>query len=219
MKKTKRLFRWTILTLIISYLILCFCFYVLQENFLFTNTKSSNYVNEFDGKYSERNIQTKDGKRLNGLLFTSDSSKGLIFYLHGGGHTLEKWGKYAGTYTKLHYDIFFLEYRGFGKSEGELPNERQMYSDVQDAYNDLKKTYLEKNIIVLGYSFGTAPAAMLAVKNKPRELILQAPYYSGSEAVRNNYLLLYSIIPSFLLKYKLKTFEFVEKAKVPIVIF
>lgn len=50
-------------------------------------------------------------------------------------------------------------------------------------------------------------------------LILQAPYYSADEAVKNNYPFLHSIIPSFLLKYKLKNYEFVQQTKVPIVIF
>lgn len=184
-----------------------------------THTKPSNYKYQFNSKFEERNIQTKDGKKLNGLLFKSDSSKGLIFYLHGGGHTLDKWGKYAKTYTNLHYDIFFLDYRGFGKSQGDLPTEKQLYSDVQDAYNNLKTTYQENEIVVFGYSFGTAPASMLAANNKPMMLILQAPYYSGNEAVKNNYPFLYSIIPSFLLKYKLKTYEFVRNTKVPVVTF
>ncbi len=183
------------------------------------DTKLSKYEFQFDGKFEERYIRTKDGKKLSGILFKSDSSKGLIFYLHGGGHTLDTWGKYAKAYINLHHDIFFLDYRGFGKSEGTLPTEEQLYSDVQDAYNNLKATYKENNIIVLGYSFGTAPASMLAAGNKPKMLILQAPYYSGDEAVKNNYPFLYSIIPSFLLKYKLKTYKFVEQTKVPIVIF
>lgn len=219
MKRIKKFFRFTLIALLISYIILCLGYYFFQKYFLMTNTKPSNYVYQFDGKFEERNIQTKDGKKLNGLLFKSDSSKGLIFYLHGGGHTLDKWGKYAKTYTNLHYDIFFLDYRGFGKSEGDLPTEKQLYSDVQDAYNNFKTTYQENNIIVFGYSFGTAPASMLSADNKPKMLILQAPYYSGDEAVKNNYPFVYSIIPSFLLKYKVKTVEFVEKTKVPIVIF
>jgi pimeloyl-ACP methyl ester carboxylesterase len=219
MKKTKNIFRWAIISLLISYIILCLCYYFFQEYFLMTNTKSSNDVYQFNSKFEERNIQTRDGKRLNGLLFKSDSSKGLIFYLHGGGHALDKWGKYAKTYTNLNWDIFFLDYRGFGKSKEDLPTGKQLYNDVQDAYNNLKTTYKEDNIIVFGYSFGTAPAAMVAADNKPRMLILQAPYYSGDEAVKNNFPFLYSIIPSFLLKYKLKTYEFIKRTKVPIIIF
>lgn len=219
MKKIKKFFRFTLIALFIAYIILCLGCYFFQKYFLMTNTKSSNDVYQFEAGFEEKNMLTRDGKKLNGLLFKSDSSKGLIFYLHGGGHTLEKWGKYAKTYTNLHHDIFFLDYRGFGKSEGALPTEKQLYNDVQDVYDNLKVICNEEKIIVFGYSFGTAPASMLAAANKPKMLILQAPYYSGDAAVKNNYPFLYSIIPSFVLRYKLKTYEFVEQTEVPIVIF
>jgi pimeloyl-ACP methyl ester carboxylesterase len=218
MKKRKVAFKWTVSILLVLYAGLCICYYCFQEKFLFTHTKPSDYTYQFDNKFEERNILTRDGKKLNGLLFKSDSSKGLIFYLHGGGHTLDKWGKYAGTYTNLHYDIFFLDYRGFGKSEGDLPTEEQLYNDVQDAYNNLKTSYKEEAIVVFGYSFGTAAAARLASLNNPKMLVLQAPYYSGAAAVKNNYPFLYAIIPSFLLKYKLKTCDYVKGVKSPIVI-
>jgi uncharacterized protein len=209
---------WIAIIILSAYLLLCLFYYIFQQYFLFTNTKPvHDYV--FDGKFEERNILTKDGKKLHGLLFKSDSSKGLIFYLHGGGHALDRWGKYATTYTNLQYDIFFLDYRGFGKSDGNVPTEKQLYSDVQDAYNNLKTTYNEDDIVVFGYSLGTAPAAMLAAANSPGKLILQAPYYSGAEAVRNNYPFLYSIIPSFLLKYKLETYKFLQQTKTSVVIF
>jgi len=218
MKIRKRIIQWTV-SLLTLYICLCLCYYFFQEKFLFTHTSPSNHAYQFEGKVEERNIQTRDGLKLNGLLFKSDSSKGLIFYLHGGGHTLDKWGKYARTYTDLHYDIFFLDYRGFGKSEGGLPTEKQLYNDVQDAYNNLKTSYKENAIVVLGYSLGTAPAAMLASANNPKMLILQAPYYSGEEAVKDNYPFLYSIIPSCLLQYKLTTCDYVKKTRSPIIIF
>jgi acetyl esterase/lipase len=163
MKNWKKTLRFTIISLLAVYLLICGCYYFLQEKFLFTHTQPSGYSYQFKGSYEERNIQTRDGKKLNGLLFKSDSSKGLIFYLHGGGHTLDKWGKYAPVYMGLQYDIFFLDYRGFGKSEGDVPTEKELYADVQDAYNNLKTSYHEDSIIVFGYSFGTAPAAMLAI--------------------------------------------------------
>ncbi len=218
MKKARKTILRAAGILLIAYILLCLCYYSFQEKFLFTNTRPTSYAYHFDNQFEEHNIQTKDGKKLNGLLFRSSSSKGLVFYLHGGGHALDKWGQYAGTYLKLGYDIFFLDYRGFGKSEGNVPTEKQLYSDVQDAYNNLKGSYQEDRIVVLGYSFGTAAAAMLAAHNSPKLLILQAPYYNGDEAVKGNYPFLYAIIPSFLLKYKLKVNEFVKGTQAPIVI-
>jgi len=130
-----------------------------------TNTKPSNYVYQFDRKFEERNIQTKDGKKLNSLLFKSD--------LHGGGTLLTN-GANMQELTPICIMTYSLDYRGFGKSEGNLPSEKQLYSDVQDAYNDLRTSYKENNIVVFGYSFGTAPASMLAADNNSKMLILQA---------------------------------------------
>jgi pimeloyl-ACP methyl ester carboxylesterase len=217
-KKFKKPLLWTAGILLVAYIGLCLAYYFLQEKYLFTNTKPSSYNYQFNEKHEELTIQARDGKKLNGLLFKTDSAKGLLFYLHGGGHALDRWGTYAKTYTDLHYDIFFLDYRGFGKSEGDVPTEKELYQDVQDAYTDLKKLYPENAIVILGYSFGTAAAAKLASENHPKMLLLQAPYYSGEDAVRNNYPFLFAIIPSFLLKYKLKTYEFIKKVQSPIVI-
>lgn len=78
-----------------------------------------------------------------------------------------------------------MDYRGYGKSEGSIKNEDELYSDVQEVYNYLKSFYNENKIIVLGYSIGTGPAAFLASKNHPKELILQAPYYSLPDAMHH----------------------------------
>jgi len=86
---------------------------------------------------------------------------------------------------------------------------------VQLAYNTLKTKYGEKEIIVLGYSIGTGAATKLASINKPRLLILQAPYFSLTDLVKHNF----KIVPSFLLKYKFETNIFLSACKMPVVIF
>ena len=73
------------------------------------------------------------------------------------------------------------------------------------------------NIIVFGDSLGTAPAAMLAANNKPRMVLLNAPFYSGTDLAKHWYPFL--LLPTFAVKYPLNTYQFVQKATVPIVIF
>lgn len=147
--------------------------------------------------------------------FKADTSKGLIFYLHGNAGSLKSWGEIAKTYTSLHYDLFILDYRGYGKSEGTISSEAQLYKDVHVVYNNLKTKYDENKIIVLGYSIGTGPATELAAANHPKLLILQAPYYSMTDLMKHNY----PIIPAFLLKYKFETNKNIRNCKMPIVIF
>ena len=200
----------------ILYVLVCIHLYFFQEKMIFAPEKlSALHSFHFNADFQEMNIQTSDSESLNGLLFKADSSKGLIFYLHGNGGCVDSWGEISKVYTDLHYDLFMLDYRGYGKSSGEISSQEQLFSDVQLAYDKLKLVYPENKIIILGYSIGTGLATKLASENEPKHLILQAPYYSLTDMMKDRY----PIIPTFLLKYKLATDEFIRKCKMPITIF
>ena len=198
------------------YIIVCGLLYAFQEKLIFFPQKlEKNHQFSFNQKFEEINVKTIDGIYLNGLLFKADSSKGLIFYLHGNAGSLSSWGGVAETYTDLNYDIFILDYRGYGKSEGSINGQEQLFQDIQTVYDELKNKYKEDKIIVLGYSIGTGPASKIASTNNPKLLILQAPYYSLTDLMRNTY----RIIPTFILKYTFETNEFIKNCKMPVVIF
>lgn len=203
-------------TLIGFYLILCGALYFFQEKLIFFPQElEKNYQFEFEGDYKEFDFKTSDGKLLNGLLFKADSAKGLIFYLHGNAGSLSSWGNVATTFTELNYDVFILDYRGYGKSEGAIISQKQLFEDNQLVYNELKKDYREEDILILGYSIGTGMASKLASNNKAQHLILQAPYYSLTNMMRQRY----SFIPTFILKYKFETHEYLKNCQMPITIF
>lgn len=198
------------------YILTCILLYFFQEKLIFFPQKlESNYKFSFDQKFEEINIKTADNKLLNTVLFKADSSKGVIFYLHGNAGSLGSWGDVAKTYTDLNYDVFMLDYRGYGKSEGTINGQSQFFQDIQTAYDKLKTRYSEDKIIVLGYSIGTGLAAKVASTNDPKLLILQAPYYSLTHMMRHTY----PIIPTFILKYKFETSDYIKDCKMPIVIF
>lgn len=214
-----KLMKTSIIILVIVaviYVLICILLYFYQENLIFFPQKlSENHQFQFNQKFEEILIETDDNIKLSGVLFKADPSKGLIFYLHGNAGSIDSWGNIAQTYTDMNYDLFMLDYRGYGKSEGEIKSETQFYSDVQKSYDKLKLSYNEKDIIVLGYSIGTASAARLASTNNPRMLILQAPFYSLTDMMRHNY----PIIPNAILKYKFETGKFIQNTTVPITIF
>jgi len=196
-------------------LILCTMLYLNQEELIFFPTKlPANHQFRFNADFQERYFSTPDGHKLHGLLFKADTSNGLIFYLHGNAGGLDSWGELASTYTGLNYDVFMLDYRGYGKSEGHITSEKQFHEDVQLAYDHLKKEYPEKQIVILGYSIGTGTAARLAAHNEPGMLILQSPYYSLVDLAQK----LYPMVPAAIIKYKFKTHEYVEKTAAPIVL-
>ena len=192
-----------------------YCIFFQEKLIFFPQKLKKEYKFEFNQDFEELNFKTEDNVLLNGILFKADTSKGLIFYLHGNAGSLKSWGEIAKTYTDLNYDLFMLDYRGYGKSEGAISSQNQLYKDIQTVYDNLKTKYDENKIIVLGYSIGTGLATKLASSNHPKLLILQAPYYSLTDLMKHDY----PMIPAFILKYKLETNKYITGCKMPIVIF
>ncbi len=202
---------------VLAYVGICAMLYYNQEDMIFPGTKlAKDYKFNFRESFEELRVSAPDGKVLSGALFkTSDTSKGLIFYLHGNGGALDSWGDMAVVYTSMGYDIFILDYRGYGKSEGKIENEKQLMGDVQYAYNSMKKRYAEDKITVIGYSIGTGLATKIAADNKPLRLLLLAPYYSLQDLVQDKY----PLVPSFALKYKIESCKFLTQVQCPVSIF
>jgi pimeloyl-ACP methyl ester carboxylesterase len=197
------------------YILVCVAFYFFQEKIIFLpETLEKSHQFDFEQAFEELNFKTADGKLINGLLFKADSTKGLIFYLHGNAGSLKQWGNAASTYTDLDYDIFILDYRGYGKSEGKITSQEQVFQDNQMVYDELTKRYDEKNIILLGYSIGSGMASFLASENDSKRLILQAPYYSLTDLAGQ----MFPFIPSFTLRYKFATNEYLKNCNMPVTI-
>src|ERR1700748_3780433 len=102
-----------ILLIIFSiYIGICVLLFFNQENLIFfPKYLRPDFQFTFQQEFEEINIKTIDNKTLSGILFKADSSKGVIFYLHGNAGALDSWGEVAQTYTNLHYDVFMIDYR------------------------------------------------------------------------------------------------------------
>lgn len=199
------------------YLLVCLLLYFQQERLLFFPDRlPADYRFRFPGRWQERWTTAPDGTRLHGLLFQTDKPRrGLVFYLHGNGGALDSWGDVAPLYTGLGYDVFLLDYRGYGKSQGQIGSEEQLLRDVEAAYQQLTADYPEAETVVLGYSLGTGPAAWLAARHHPRLLILQAPYYSMVDMARTHY----PWVPGLLVRYPLRTHEVLPRVQAAVLLF
>lgn len=204
---------------LIIYVLGCEFLYFKQESFLFHPQKlPASYQFKFPGKYIEFPVTASDGIQLSGLLFQVENSKGLVFFLHGNSGSLADWGGLATTYTHLGYDVFMLDYRGYGKSAGSISSQEQLLSDAEAAYQQLIAKYAESRVVLVGYSLGTGPAAWLATRHRPRLLLLHAPYYSMADLV-SRLVVVWPLLPDWLLRYPLPTNEFVQQAQAPVVLF
>lgn len=150
------------------------------------------------GDYPEEWIDLADGTRLNALHLRR-GGRGVVLYLHGNvgdnGRSLYQ----TNALADLGYDLFLVDYRGYGKSGGTTTGLADFTEDLQVVYDRLKREYAEGDIIVLGYSLGSGPASYLAANNAPRATVLVAPYTSLVD-MKDRFFWLF---PDFLLRYQL----------------
>lgn len=211
-KFIKRLF----IVLVVGYLAICVALFFYQERLLFfPEVLDADYKFEFANEFTEENIITKRGDTINGLLFKADDSKGVILYLHGNAGSLKSVGNESENLLPLGYDVFMIDYAGYGKSSGEITSQERLFEDMQTIYDRVKRDYNEENIIIVGYSIGTGIAAKLASDNNPSMLVLQAPYYSMLDMMKRRY----AYVPTFILDYTLNTNAYLKNTDVPVHLF
>jgi uncharacterized protein len=216
MRTPGRIFIRILVLIVAAYIGVCTLLFFMQERLIFHPQKlPADYLFQFEYPFEEFTATTPDNQSLHGILFKSDSSRGLIFYLHGNAGSLASWGEAAYPYVKLGYDVFMPDYRGYGKSTGRISDEQTFYSDMQLCYDQMMRRYPENKIVIIGYSIGTATAAFLASVNRPRMLMLQAPYYSLTGLALDHY----PFIPPFLIKYPFETNRYIASTSAPVYIF
>src|SRR5260221_103966 len=123
-------------------------------------------------KYEDITLTTSDSVRINGWFLPGENlaegghvPKLTVLFFHGNAgnisHRLEK----IGIFRDLGVDTFIIDYRGYGRSEGQ-PNEEGTYHDAQAAYEYLtqQRKLAPRSIVLYGESLGTAIAADLASK-------------------------------------------------------
>jgi alpha-beta hydrolase superfamily lysophospholipase len=189
--------------------------YAFQEKLIFLqSTLPVDHTFHFDHDFEEFNLQHPDGAILNGIHFKNEDPKGVIVYYHGNAGTLERWGEIASYFTKYKYDVIVMDYRGYGKSTGQL-SEQALYEDAQLFYDFALDRYPEENIIVYGRSLGTGIASNLAASNRPAMLLLETPYLNLTDIASRRF----PILPmDRLLQYKFPSNEFIKNVTCPIMI-
>lgn len=201
-------------TLFIIYAILCLGLYFGQDNMIFNPHKlPDDYV--FSSK-NEVEIEVAEGVFLNALWIKEERPKGVVLYLHGNRGSNRRCRHQAQNMANNGYDILMVDYRGYGKSDGEIYSQEQLYTDVQKVYNYLKESYREDQIIIAGYSLGSGMASYLAANNAPQQLVMIAPYLNFYE-LKKRYVPVY--IPDIFVKYPLDNNKHLERVKCPVTIF
>ncbi|OAV45511.1 alpha/beta hydrolase [Lewinella sp. 4G2] len=194
------------------YLLMCGLLFITQEHLIFHPRERP--ADFSYGGFPEHFIEVEDGISLNGVFVPAipgDTAEQVVLYLHGNvgdnGRSLHQ----TRSFRDLGADLFLVDYRGFGKSGGEIDGERTMTEDLEVVYHQLAETYGEENVIITGYSLGTGPTTYLASRNNPKGIVLIAPYTSLVD-MKNRYLWMF---PDLLMGYELNSKDYLAKSNCP----
>ena len=188
--------------------------YVKQERIILpASALAADYRFQFDQPFEEVWIPVQ-GASLHALHFKQPHPLGVVFYLHGNAGNLVSWTTGVDFYRRVNYDLFIVDYRGYGKSTGHIENEAQLHADARAAYDAMAPLYRDKPIVIYGRSLGTALAASLARDVQPRLLVLVSPFSSLAASAAQAY----PWAPGWVLKYPLRTDVIIGDVKSPILL-
>ncbi len=145
------------------------------------------------------------GARLSALHLRLPAPKGVVFFLHGNGGSLESWFVSPDHYRRANFDLFMIDYRGYGKSSGVIQSEAQLHADVRAAWDSISARYAGLKLVLYGRSLGSGLAARLAVDLAPTRApdltVLVSPYTSMGALTAQHY----PLVPQWVLRYPLRT--------------
>jgi pimeloyl-ACP methyl ester carboxylesterase len=213
----KRIWGWTKL-IIFVYFALGIAFFFLQDYLLFHPAPvQKNIPYGFSFPFREFNIPYDQQHNLNIIQFKTEEAlvRGVVLYFHGNKGNISAYAKYTPAFTSHGYELWMMDYPGFGKSTGKFTDE-QVYAYSLQCYK-LARTRFEPNqIIIYGKSLGTGVGAQLASIRDCKRLILETPYFN-METMVGHFLPIFPI--GLLLRYHFSTAESIPRVTAPITIF
>lgn len=205
----------TILIILLIYAVVCAVYSLIQEKFIFVPVHTSEFSRrKIRLPFEEILIDTPNEGIIHGHLFKTKNPKGIVFYLHGNTGAIKRWRFMAEDICKLGYDVFVMDYRGYGESRGKR-SEAIMHRDVEFCYDYITRQYNSPKIIY-GRSLGCAFATKLASRRYADKLVLETPFNNMADTARSH---LPFLPVKFLLKYRFLSDIYIRQVKCPIHIF
>jgi alpha-beta hydrolase superfamily lysophospholipase len=159
------------------------------------------------------------GAKLSVAHLACPKPRGVFFFLHGNSGNLKKWFVELDAFRQANFDVVMFDYRGFGKSSGQIESEDQLRADVRAVWDHFAPMYEGKRVVVSGQSLGTGLAAGLAAQlssdgHAPDLTLLVSPY-SSMQALAAE---LYPWVPAQVLRYPLHTLQHAAKLLGPVML-
>lgn len=202
----------TVLVVVLIYLGVCTVYYFIQEKFIFVPVHTDEFKRrELKHEFEELLIDTPNNGIIHAYLLKAKNARGLVFYLHGNTGNMKRWKYMADDLCKLGFDVFVMDYRGYGDSHGKR-SEAIMHRDVEFCYDHIRERY-KLPVIIYGRSLGCAFATRLAARRSADKLVLETPFNNMIDTAHSHM----PFLPvRFLLKYRFRSDIYIKQVNCPI---
>jgi len=209
-----RIIQW----LIILYALVGITLYYLQDQIIFRSVAlPKNYVFTFPKPFKEINLPYDKDANINIIQFTVADSvqKGVVLYFHGNMKNINYYARLADVFLENDYEVWMVDYPGYGKSTGEM-KEEYFYAYAEQLYKLAARNFAADSIVLYGKSLGSGIAAYIASRYPARRLVLETPYYSFP-SMASTYFPVYPV--KRMLRFEIPTYQYLENLKIPVTIF
>ncbi len=194
--------------------------YLGQEEIVFQpETLPQDHAYTFDFPFEEHWLHRPGAPALNAVWALPESpakGRGVLLYFHGNRDHLGRWGHELAPFVERGYAALAIDYRGYGKSEGQ-PSEAGLYQDGLLAYQwALEQGYAPEDIVLYGRSLGSGVASFVASRVPARLLMLETPYNSIEGAIESR---MAGLALPFPVAAQFPNEEFLKQVDEPVLIF
>jgi hypothetical protein len=167
----------------------------MVDHFLYFPTRDFGATPEAYGLTAEEvSVRSEDGTALHGWWIRGKGERGLLFFHGNAGNIGDRLDRAAIVSRRFGLDVFLVDYRGYGRSEG-APSEEGLYQDARATHRAAVDRGFGERIVLFGESLGSAVAIQLALDRPCAAVILETPFLSIRAMAREHY----PFVPAFLI--------------------
>ena len=146
-----------------------------------------NLIPPLAAKAETGSFMTKDGIKITYIRIKGEKKSPVVVFCHGNEANMTRNDNQDKIkfLAKAGYEVFALDYRGFGKSGGG-PDEKGIYSDLDSFISYLNTQYKipDAKIVLWGHSMGSAVVIDVASKREFKGVIAEGAF-TGIEDMRD----------------------------------
>lgn len=169
--------------------------------------------------YDEIWFDTADKVPIHGWLIPGQADMPLIIFFHGNSANISHFVGMLRYFNKMGFSTFIFDYRGFGKSDGQVIREEDLYDDGRGAVDYLRnRGWQPSQMFFYGHSMGAAVSLQMGLETPPAAVVIESPFTSMTDIAWHTAPVTYALIGWWAIDAEFDNLKKIQNLSVPLVI-